>query len=691
VASAQQSEDDRRALILQKLAANPVLCHAVLYAERHKQKTPPFHLEIIKRWWSPARRAGVKAFRGGAKSTLAEEATASQALLGRFKYGVLLGASYGLACQRLAKVKHEIRTNVAIDQLFGNQEGETWNEGEVVLKSGTMIQAVGAGQSLRGLKHLDYRPDFVMIDDLEDYGERVPDVHKDIEPIMDWLIGGFIPACDPEARIRILGTPLHPKSVIEQLADDPDWEFSTYPIVTPATTDFGDDCVSNWPDRFPVETVRKIFESMQRLGRAHSFVQEYLCQSESQALKPFQPRHIVQAPQVPDWAPSVLVVDPARTVNTTTSARTGYCVFSWVGAKCYVRAAYGAFHKPSEIVDEIFKLDELFRLVWVRPEKDGLAEFLLQPIRSRMLETGRVLPLLPVSAPRDRDKNSFINGLQPFFEAGDILLCGDLPDLAGELLAFPSGRKDVLNALAYAPRSRPGAPVYPDFAFHHVAPASLTPSLMQPIYLCLSARGGHLTGVLAQYLNGAVRVFADWVREGPPSDTLESVVTEATLIAGRQPTVMAPLKQFDRYTNVGLPGALTQLRLKAQQGPSDKQGSLEPFLRKLSQHQPAFLVGMNARWTINALAAGYARALDKSGVLQPHPDEGYYQTLMEGLESFVAWLTVEAAIGDTGPINWQHTNDGRRYISARATGGQQASQELKLAGSGTIRIPGRLA
>lgn len=678
------AEDDRRRLILQKLVANPVLCHSVLYEERHKQATPAFHVDIINRWWSPSPRAGVKAFRGGAKSTLTEESTAARALFGLFKYHVILGATYGLACQRLAKIKYEIRSNRVVEELFGNQEGETWNEGEIILKNGTKIEALGAGQSIRGLKHLDWRPDDVSVDDLEDYGERVPDVQKDIEPIMDWLIGGFIPACDPAARIRVLGTPLHPKSVIEQLAEDPEWEFDTYPIVTPAVADPDQWTHSNWPDRFPLEAVRKIYESMKRLGRAHSFVQEYLCQSESQALKPFQQRHIVKASSIPEWSPTVVVIDPARTTNTTTSARTGYCAFSWVGSKCYVRAAYGAFHKPNEIVDEIFKLDARFNAIWLRPEKDGLAEFLLQPIRSRMLETGRVLPLLPVSAPRDRDKNSFINGLQPFFEAGDIVMCDDFPDLAGELLAFPSGRKDVLNALAYAPRSRPGQPVYPDFGFHHVAPASLAPTGMQSLYLCLSARGGHLTGVLAQYINGSIRIYGDWVREGAPGDVLESVIAEATLIAGRRPELLAPMKQFDRYTNVGLPGALTRLRLKAQQGPSDKMGVLEPHLRKLAQHQPAVLISQNARWTINALAGGYARGLDKSGILQPDPDEGYYRTLMEGLESFVGWLTVEAAIGDTGPINWQTTPDGRQYISSRPTGAR-APEDLKT-GQGAIRL-----
>lgn len=682
-----EAEQQRRRTILAKLAVNPLLIHAVLFERRHRDPTPDFHREIIRAWWSDVPKVGIKAFRGAGKSTIAEDALGGGALFGTFRYGVIVGASYGLACQRLNAIKHELRTNERIDELFGNQEGDTWNEGKVTLKNGTMIEAVGSGQSLRGLKHLDHRPDFVLIDDLEDYGEAKPTTEA-IEKQMDWLIGALLPACDPAARIRMNGTPLDPDAVLERLSKMPDWRFETYPIVTPATVDPEQWERSNWEGRFPLErpdmpgwkgkSVREILVEMSGAGRITKFIQEYLCKSEEQALKPFQVRHIVKAPHIPDWAPSVIIIDPARTTNRTTSARTGYVAVSWVGARLYVRYAKGAFHKPDEIINETYRLDNVFKPISIRVEQDGLHEFLMQPYRSRMTETGVVLPIEPVMAPRERSKDSFIMGLQPFFEAGEVLMCDDFPDLVAELLAFPSGRKDVVNALAYAPRARPGRPVYPDFSFHHVGPDSLSPSTAQPAWLCVSARGAHTAAVLVQFLNGAVRVYADWVREGAPADTLQVIVPEARLAAGRQVRLLAPRAQFDRYNNVGLPAAVTRLKLgDVTQGPDPKPGILEATLRRQTMHQPAFLVARGARWTVNALAGGYARALDRSGILKDEPDEGYYRTLMEGLESFVGWLTIEASLGDTTEINYAVAPDGRKYISARATPRPQPA-ELKL-------------
>lgn len=681
------AEQERRQRILGKLLTNPLLAHAVLFERRHRDQTPDFHRDIIMKWWSQVPKVGIKAFRGAGKSTIAEDALAAGGLFNTFRYGVIVGASYSLACQRLGAIKHEIRTNERIDELFGNQEGDTWNEGKITLKNGVMIEAVGSGQSLRGLKHLDHRPDFVLIDDLEDYGEAKP-TKEAIEKQMDWLIGALIPACDPAARIRMNGTPLDPDAVLERLSRMPDWDFSTYPIVTPPVTDPEQWESGNWESRFPIDrpltpgwkgkAVREILQEMQGAGRITKFIQEYLCKSEEQALKPFQVRHIVKAPSIPEWAPSIVIIDPARTTNKTTSARTGYVVVSWVGSKLYVRWAKGEFHKPDEIIAETYRLDNIFRPIDIVIEQDGLHEFLMQPYRSRMLETGVVLPLRAVMAPRERTKDNFIMGLQPFFEAGEVLMCDEFPDLTAELLAFPSGRKDVVNALAYAPRARPGRPIYPDFAFHHVGPDTLTPSHAQPAWLCISARGGHTTAVLAQFINGAIRVYADWVREGAPADTLQVILPEARLAAGRQVKLLAPRAQFDRYNNVGLPAAASRLKLgEIIQGPDATPGVLEARLRQQAMHQPAFMVARSARWTINALAAGYASTLDKSGILKPEPDEGYYRTLMESLESFVGWLTVEASLGDTQAINWQQAPDGRRYISARATARPQPS-ELKL-------------
>lgn len=639
-----------------------MLCHETLFARRHPQKTPEFHKEMIRDWWSERQSIVDVAFRGAAKSTRAEEALCGMGLLKKFKYAIVLGNSYDRACERLTSIKHEIETSPPILELFGEQKGKIWNEGEIVLANDVKIQAFGAGQSMRGAKHYDARPDILFIDDLEDETNvATPEAR---EKLFRWLFASVLPACEPYARRRVAGTPLHPNAALERLRRDSGWETKIYPIVVPAVTDETKWIASNWPDRFPLKRIREIKADYERVGNLGAFVQEYLCQSEEQALKLFQEHHIVKAPQIPEWAPTFVIVDPARTVNIRTSARTGYVAYSWVGPRLYVRAAYGAFHKPDQIVKELFKLDQLYNPIAIGAEEDGLHEFLMQPIRQHILTTGQVLPIRAIRAPRDKRKPSFISGLHPFFEAKEILWCDEFPDLRSELLAFPTGRNDVLNALAYAPSFRAGKPVYEDFSLMHVAP-ELRPQLQQPAHLVINCQPNFTCAALVQFLNGGLRVFADWVREGSPTEALETIIPEATLVAGKKVKAFAPAPQFNAYNNFGLPAAVTKLRLEVVRGPEEPPGALTTFLRRQMHGTPGFLVSREARWTVNGLAAGYARSLDKSGVLKGLPDEGYYRTLLEGIESFAKWLTAQVEMTDGGAMNYAYTSSGKRFITSK--------------------------
>ena len=82
---------------------------------------------------------------------------------------------------------------------------------------------------------------------------------------------------------------------------------------------------------------------------------------------------------------------------------------------------------------------------------------------------------------------------------------------------------------------------------------------------------------------------------------------------------------------------------------------------------PALLVSSKAKWALNAMSGGYARAVTRAGVLSEFAVEGPYRTLMEGLEAFAA-LTGTSAEAEDRNVRYATAADGRRYISARAVG-----------------------
>src|SRR5215831_14219993 len=152
------NESNDRETTIAEMMRHPWMAHVALFKHRHPAPTPRFHIEIVKLWHSAIPNVLIQAFRGAAKSTLAEEAILVQALLRKFHNAIILGETYERAVERLRSIKHEIETNNLIEQLFGNQVGPVWSEAKIVLNNGAIIQAFGRGQSLRGSKHLDFRP-----------------------------------------------------------------------------------------------------------------------------------------------------------------------------------------------------------------------------------------------------------------------------------------------------------------------------------------------------------------------------------------------------------------------------------------------------------------------------------------------------------------------------------------------------
>jgi hypothetical protein len=440
----------------------------------------------------------------------------------------------------------------------------------------------------------------------------------------------------------------------------PDWKCRRFPICY-----IDEEGVerATWPERFSMEWINKLRAQYAADGALTEWEQEYMCRSESADTKTFKPEMITVAEVKQTYIAKKVIVDPARTVNQKTSAQTGYAVQSWVGTRLIVHDAYGRFHRPDEIVSEMFKLNEEHQPVEIAVEVDGLEEFLMQPLRNEMLKRGTVLPIVPIRAPKDKD--TFITGLQPFYIAHEAVHAKVLPELNAQLLAFPKGRKDILNALAYAPRLRIGQPVYPDFNDAHVAEA-LELDKKRPAYFCVSARDTITTGVLLQYFDGAIRVFADWVAPGPPLDTFKNMVEEASIYAGLKLDIITPLEQFEKYTGMGLPGAARLARLEIKPGATAAtcQGNLKDYLRKTIRSEPALLIDMEARWVINGFAGGYARKVNSAGVMQNFPDDNQYRIVIEAIESFAGWFGALQSDVDNDPNKrYDTTKDGRRFLT----------------------------
>src|SRR3974390_3538571 len=248
------------------LGVDRTLAHQVLFKHRHPNKTPSFHTQILKLWYSRAPRILLMAFRGAGKSTLAEEGIILDSLFKDFKNGLILGETYERAVERLTAIKHEFETNPYIEDLFGYQVGSIWQEGKILLQNGTLIQAFGRMQSLRGSKYLDQRPDRVFGDDMEN--EEAVKSPEARQKTREWFWGTVIPALDPSHTIRVAATPLDADALPHSLQAHAGFKTIKVPIFSIGA---GGETVPAWPDRFPLAKIEEIRKELYRLGLSHKW------------------------------------------------------------------------------------------------------------------------------------------------------------------------------------------------------------------------------------------------------------------------------------------------------------------------------------------------------------------------------------------------------------------------------------
>jgi len=633
------------AATLRVISEDRALASAMLFPHRHPQASPPFHVQIMDAWRSADELVLIEAFRSAAKSTLSEEHLLMEACFANFNYCLIIGETYTKACQRLEAIKNEAAKNMKLLTLFGKltgHRGRLWNEHQFELPNGVLLEAHGWEEELRGFKWHDWRPDRAYLDDIEN--ETMVKDKAAVDATLRKLYLQLIPAMDKEKRkVRVTQTPLAEDCLVSRLRADDQWTTLRFPICNGDIDDPATEAL--WPERFPMEWIRKERDRYEKAGQLRGFLQELMLMAIGSQDKPFESEHIREIALDPaPWLPKTLVVDPARTASVTSSDRTGRVVLSRLGTRIYVHASSGEYWKPDQIIADAFDTSRRFDDANVAIEKNSLDEWLLQPMRAEMLRRGVSLPLKAIQAPQDRSKEQFIMGLQPFFEAGDVVLVGGRgqhAQLVAEILNFPSGKRDILNALAYAQRVFSGVPVYEDFGSYNIIDG-YEPTARDAMALCFNANGSETTAALVSVEGERLAVVADWISPVVPAQAVPDVLQLVRAAFPRaRLTCWIPGDVADQADRMPLMTALRTAKMNPMRGayPSMARGALSPMIRTEMKGKRLLLVDSNARQTLNALAGGYCYPVSKTGQLAAEPERGAHRTLLEGLESAVFVLT----------------------------------------------------
>ncbi len=182
----------------------------------------PFHEEIFKILENEKiKLAVIVAFRGSAKSTLITTSYVLWSILGiqQKKFIVLCGQTEQKARQYLMNIKNELLHNELLKKDLGPFEEEKNGLGNVtaliIKKLNVRIMTTSTGQSIRGMRHNQHRPDLIILDDIEDI-ESVKN-REGRNKTFNWLTGEVIPAGSKNTRIIAVGNLLHEDSLLKRL------------------------------------------------------------------------------------------------------------------------------------------------------------------------------------------------------------------------------------------------------------------------------------------------------------------------------------------------------------------------------------------------------------------------------------------------------------------------------------------
>lgn len=229
----------------------------IYFGEYIKYPSAPFHEEMLKMTESEKHDIlGVVAFRGSAKSTIFSLSYPIWAILGKQqkKFIVIISQTQTQAKLILKNIKDELERNQLLKQDLGpfeEAEGE-WNSGSIIIpKYDARIMVASVDQSIRGSRHGSYRPDLIILDDVQDL--QSAQTRESREKTKRWFTGEIVPAGDLTTRIVMIGNLVHEDCLLMNIKEqidkgERDGIFRRYPIVN-------DEGVPAWPEKFTSQEI----------------------------------------------------------------------------------------------------------------------------------------------------------------------------------------------------------------------------------------------------------------------------------------------------------------------------------------------------------------------------------------------------------------------------------------------------
>ncbi len=288
---------------------------SIYFAKYIKYEIAPFQKEILSLLQDEVYKTIViTAFRNSAKSTFCSLVLPIWSAIGihKKKNIILVCQTEQKAEQTLINIRRELEANkeLVLDHGTFYSGNDEWNKRTLVIsKYGARITVVSVSESVRGVRHDEYRPDLIIYDDLEDALSAKTQEGRD--KLWQIVTREFMPLGTKETRHIFIGNLVHPDATMVRLKNLIESHQMTgiyreYPLVK--------DDIIMWTGQFPDLASIEVLKKQQ--PSETDFLREYmllLVSDGNQLVFPNDIHRYEEKELLPraDFKTNLILIDPA--------------------------------------------------------------------------------------------------------------------------------------------------------------------------------------------------------------------------------------------------------------------------------------------------------------------------------------------------------------------------------------------
>lgn len=215
-------------------------------------------------------------FRGSAKSTFSVLALPLYLALEQKQHFIIVAGDTTTQTKlNIENIRYELESNALLVEDYGIvfNNDRNWSVDKLLLSSGTLIMGRSRGQKMRGLRHRQYRPQVVIVDDAEDL-EWVKE-KKNRDKTERWFNGEVIPAQqEDKSKLILIGNLLHKDALMmrvkksKNIDGTPLFRCLEFPLIHPKTKKV------MWTGKYP--TKKSVARQKAKVRSAVTWSREYL-------------------------------------------------------------------------------------------------------------------------------------------------------------------------------------------------------------------------------------------------------------------------------------------------------------------------------------------------------------------------------------------------------------------------------